>query len=336
MEKKKVDFGAVAAEAGKGAKAFFGKAKDAIVKVADQNDDGTFDLKDVSVVAESIGNAVKNTANTVKNNAEEHSREMERRNLRPIFEVDLDAADFMLSKLVRITDMDKKRAESEVCIGSIGYVSEHKDLPIINIYKNQVDAFGLTFYPDTDCELYYVDPSDRDKYIALDDYFNYLKVARINELQRIAQDLGAKHFRVTYKEHKTTFSGKAVKAKANTKAAGASASADAEHDLAATAVSTVEVAAEMNCPGHTPIEPKLCYLHRDDSIKNLIAMRMNPDSPLEHQKFTLNFSNSTGIKERDAVKIDAALKAMKIAGNTTVTSEVRNESRRFFEYEIDF
>ena len=41
-------------------------------------------------------------------------------------------------------------------------------------------------------------------------------------------------------------------------------------------------------------------------------------------------------KEKDAVKIDGALKAMKISGNMTVTSEVQNESRRFFEYEVDF
>ena len=30
--------------------------------------------------------------------------------------------------------------------------------------------------------------------------FLYLKIARIRELQKIVQDLGAKHFRVTYKE----------------------------------------------------------------------------------------------------------------------------------------
>ena len=39
---------------------------------------------------------------------------------------------------------------------------------------------------------------------------------------------------------------------------------------------------------------------------------------------------------KGCVKIDAALKAMKISGNTTVISEAQNESRRFFEYEIDF
>lgn len=206
----------------------------------------------------------------------------------------------------------------------------------VNIFKDQIEAFGLTFYPDTDCELYYVDSSDRDKYIALDDYFGYLKEARVNELQKIAQELGAKHFRVTYKKQKTTFSGNTVKGKASAKYAGESGTVDAERDLAATAVATVEIAAEMDCPGHAPNEPKLFYLQREPSIQNLIALRMDKDSPLTHQKYTLKLSNSSGIKEKDAVKIDAALKSMKIAGNTTVTSEVRNESRRFFEYEIDF
>lgn len=336
MESKKVDFSSVTEKTGKNARALWSKAKETIVKAVDQNDDGSFDMQDVSAIAETIGKAAKSTASAVRSSAEERSREMERRTLQPVFSEDMDDADFLISKLVRITEIDKKRAESEVCRGSIGFVSTQKELRIVNIFKDKVDAFGLTFYPDTDSELYYVDPSDRDKYIALDDYFSYLKIARVNELQKIAQDLGAKHFRVTYKEQKTTFSGSAVKAKANGKAAGYIAAAEAERELASTEVSAVEIAAEMDCPGHEPTEPKLYYLQRDPSIQTLIALRMDKNAPIAHQKYTLKLSNTSGIKEKDAVKIDAALKAMKISGNTTVTSEVRNEARRFFEYEIDF
>ncbi len=336
MEKKKVDLGEIAAEAGKNAVAFWDKTKEAFVKTADQNDDGTFDMQDVSSIAEAMGTAAKNTAVAVKSIAEEKGREIERKRLKPIFAEDLDATDFLLSKLIRVTEMDKKRAESEVCRGSIGFISEEKDLEIINIFRDKIDVFGLQLYPDADCDLYYVDPSDRDKYIALDDYFGYLKIARVNELQKIAQDLGAKHFRVTYKEQKTTFSGKTLKAKATAKAGGDSFSADAERDLSSTAISNMEVAAEMDCPGHDPVEPTLYYLQREPSIQTLISLRMDSTSPLTHQKYTLKLSNSTGIKEKDAVKIDGALKAMKVSGNTTVTSEVRNEARRFFEYEIDF
>ncbi|MBR5303128.1 MAG: hypothetical protein IKU38_09855 [Clostridia bacterium] len=336
MEKKTIDLGAAAQEAGKNAKSFWNKAKSTIINVVDQNSDGSFDMEDVSAIAETIGNAAKHTANSVKASAEERSRELELKQLQPIFVEDLDSADFLISKLIRITEIDKRRAESEVCQGAIGYISIQKDLRIINIFKNSIDEFGLSFYPDTDCELYYVNPSDRDNYIALDDYFSFLKVARINELQKVAQDLGAKHFRVTYKEQKTLFSSNANKAKANMKSIGNHITFESEHDLSSSEVASVEVAAEMHCPGHAPVMPKLHYLQKEPSIQNLIALRMDPTSPIMHQKFTLKLSNSSGIKEKDAMKIDAALKAMKIVGNTTVTNEVRNESRRFFEYEINF
>lgn len=336
MEKKPISLNAVAEEAGKGAKALWRRTKDSLVKVVDQNDDGAFDMEDVSAIAETIGHAAQSTANAVKTAAEARRRALEREMLQPIFVEDLDHADFLISKLIRITEMDKRRAESDVCKGSIGYITVQKDLKIVNIFKDKSSAFGLTFYPDADGELYYVDPSDRDRYIALEDYFDFLRIARVDELQKIAQDLGAKHFKVTYKEQKTVFSSEKGKAKATVKVPGNTATVDAEHELASTAVSAVEVAAEMVCPGHEPYEPKLQYLQREHSIQNLIALRMDKTSPLTHQKYTLKLSNSSGIKETDAVKIDAALKAMKISGNTTVTSEVKNESRRFFEYEIDF
>ena len=336
MEKENVELEIIAEEPKKNGNLFWKKAKQSIVNAVDQNNDGSFDMKDISILAGTIGTAAMSTATAVMATAEEKSREMERKLLQPIFAEDLDNADFLLSKLIRVTKIDKRRAESAVCNGSVGFMSTHKDFPFVNIFRDKIDYFGITLYPDADCELYYVDPSDRDRYIALDEYFNHLKLARISELQKIAQDLGAKHFRVTYKEQKTTFSGNAVKAKGSFKKIGDSASADAEHELKLTEASTVEVAAEMDCPGHAPVKPRLHYLQRDPSIENLIALRMDETSPIYHHKLTLNFSHTSGIKEKDAVKIDAALKAMKIAGNTTVTTEVRNESRRFFEYEVDF
>lgn len=332
MEVKKINLGEVAVGAGKNAKAFLGKTKDTIIKAVDQNGDGAFDFKDVSAMADSIGNAAQNAANAMRDNAEARSREKERKALQPIFLENLDSADFTLSKLIRVADIDKKHAESEVCKGSVGFISEQKELRIVNIYKNMIDAFGISLYPDADSEIYYIDPSDRDKYIALDDYFGYLKIARVNELQKIAQDLGAKHFRVTYREKKASITKNDIKAKGNVRVGAA----EAERNLSVSDNSNIEVAAEMQCLGHAPIEPKLHYLRGEPSIQSLIALRMDKNSQMFHQEFSLKLSNSSGIKEKDAVKIDAALKAMRISGNTTVVSEAQSESRRFFEYEVDF
>ena len=332
MEVKKINLGEAAIGAGKNAKAFLGKTKDTIIKAVDQNGDGSFDFKDVSAMADSIGNAAQNAANAMRDNAEARNREKERKALQPVFLEDLDSTDFTLSKLIRVVDIDKKHAESEVCKGSVGFISEQKELRIVNIYKNMIGAFGISLYPDADSEIYYIDPSDRDKYIALDVYFGYLKIARVNELQKIAQDLGAKHFRVTYREKKASITKNDMKAKGNVRVGAA----EAERNLSISDNSNIEVAAEMQCLGHAPIEPKLLYLRGEPSIQSLIALRMDENSQIFHQEFSLKLSNSSGIKEKDAVKIDAALKAMKISGNTTVVSEAQSESRRFFEYEVDF
>ena len=237
-----------------------------------------------------------------------------------------------MPKFIRVIDRDKKHAESAVCQGSIGFFSDSKGFRVMNIFKDSLNVFGLMFYPDCDCEFYYVDPSDRDQYIALNNYFGYLKTARIIELQKIAQDLGAKHFRVTYKEEQSSSSS----SKKELKHVEAPATASTEHESTAKKYATVEIAADMTFPGHAPTKPQLKYMQREPIIQNLVSMRMDEKAPLLHQKLMLKLSNSSGIKESDAIKIDTVLKGMKCSGKANVAIEAENESRRYLEYEIDF
>lgn len=327
MEQKS-KFKDLAVGLGKSAKNIFDNA----VLSADQNDDGKFDMEDVSAIAESMSSSIKKGAMSLKETADEKARQMELKALQPIFLHDLDSANFLMPKFIRIAERDKRRAESEVCRGSIGYGSDQKGLHIVNIFRDSLDDFGLTFYPDSDSEFYYIDPTDRDRYISLDEYFSYLKVARITELQRIAQDLGAKYFKVTYKEEKVSFTEKA--GSAHVKAVGSNA--EASHHVEEKKFSAVDIAAENSFPGHMPVKPDLKYMQKDPSIQALVAMRLNETAPLLRQKFMLKMSTSSGLKESDAAKIDAVLKGMKFSGNTTVSSEVQNESRRYLEYEIEF
>ena len=333
MEKKQ-KFGAIVSNVGKTAKGLMNTA----IQSVDQNDDGKFDFSDVSAIAGTVGSAVKKGSQAVMDSAEEKARLLELKTLQPIFATQrddaasLDDADFLMPKFIRVADRDKRHADSEVCQGSIGYASDQKGLHIVNIFKDSIDAFGLTFYPDCDSEFYYMDPSDRDNYIALDEYFSYLKIVRINELKKLAQDLGAKHFKVTYMEEQTSFSSK----KANLSLKTPLAKADAGHESEEKKYTSVKIEADSTFPGHPPIKPQLKYLQRDPSIQNLVAMRMDETSPLMRERFMLNLSQSSGMKENDAVKIDAVLKGMKCSGNTTVASEAKNEARRYLEYEIEF
>lgn len=322
MKKFNIDISQKTNEAKQKTANIMNKTKDSFIKLADQNGDGKLDREDVEKITGDI-----------KKNIDEKKREYELKKLQPIFQTDIDDGDFTIQKFVRVADRDKKRAESEACKGAIGYFTKNNDVRMLNIYRDSTELFGLTFYPDNRSEFYYVDPSDRDRYIALDDYFNYLKAERISELQRIAQDLGAKHFRVTFVEEKAAYT------KAKTTAGGKAAKfggAEASVENSASEYLKMEIAAENDFPGKDPIKPKIKYLLRDPNIQNLITMRLNEDSSLTHQKLMIKLSNTSGLKETDAVKIDAVLRGMKFGGNTTVQNEAKNEARRYLEYEIDF
>lgn len=304
---------------------FFEKTKERIVTAVDQNNDGRLNLKDISTVSRRLSKK-----------RELNKREAEIQLLRPLFEDDLEAPGFNMPKMIRVVEMDKKHAESEVCIGSIGHESEYKGLRIVNIYPENISSFGLSFYPDSDNDVYYVDPCDRDHYIALDAYFNYLKVARVSELQRIAQDLGAKHFKVIYLEYSHSETKKQNVGHSNVKAlSNIASSIDTQLAINESSSSKVEIAAEMECIGHKPVKPDLKYFSRDPQIQNLVSLRMS-DNSITHQIFTLKMSTTSGIRLKDAANIDAALSNMKADINVSIEKEAKSENNRYFKYEIDF
>lgn len=250
--------------------------------------------------------------------------------LKPIFIDDLNGMRF--SRLVRIVEREKK-FDIEICEGSIGYWDTCKGERWMNIFKDSVNKFGLNFYPDDEVNFYYDDPTDKDNYIVLDEYFDRLKQVRVSELQKIAQDLGAKYFRVTYMKEKTTLSKKSANGKGSIlKNKNGSVQANATEEN----YDRMDVAAEMSFPGHEPVMPRVRYLKHDPIIQNLIEMRMDPKGPVGHYTYNIKLSNSSGLKKTEAVKIDMILKSLKMAGNTTVSSEVQNEEKSILEYEIEF
>lgn len=301
------------------------------VQIADQNDDGTFDFADVTVIAETMGNTLRQGTESLKDITEEKARLIELKRLRPIFTASLNDPNFLMPKFIRITNRDKKYIQSEVCRGSIGYESTQNGTNVVNLFRDSLEVFNLTFYPDCNDEFYYVDPYDSNCYIALDDYFMHLKEERINELRMIAEELGAKYFKVTYMEEQISFSQEKGKVHGGISKI---ANIDMKHELQNKKYSSIRVEAKSEFPGHDPIEPQLKYLKRDSTVQALIKMRM--EGKLINDTYLIAMKNTSGIKKDDAVKIDGVLKGLKCSGNATVTSEVQNESRRYLEYDIRF
>ena len=280
--------------------------------------------------AKEFGDATVDVAQNLAKTIEEGKRQWDLKRLKPIFLKDLNGMRY--SRLIRIVEREKK-FDIEVCKGSIGYWATCKGERWMNIFKDSVSKFGLNLYPNDEVNFYYVDPTDKDNYIVLDEYFDRLKQVRVSELQKIAQDLGAKYFRVTYMKERTTLSKKSANGKGSilkNKNGSVQATATEEN------YDRMDVAAEMSFPGHEPVMPRVRYLKHDPIIQNLIEMRMDPKGPVGHYTYNIKLSNSSGLKKTEAVKIDMILKSLKMAGNTTVSSEVQNEEKSILEYEIEF
>ena len=327
-----IDFGKMLADvakgvedAAKGVADLVDSAGKEITKAVDQNGDGKLDFADIQTAWDNH-----------KKMQAENRRKADFEQLKPLFAEEIEQPEFSLPKLIMVSEIDKLHAENEVCKGSIGFRTVQDDMTAITIFHDHIDDFGLTFYPEQANGPYFVDPCDRDHYISLDEYFLYLKQQRVTELYRIAQTLGAKHFKVTYKERTASSSSLKVDVTAGVKAVPAKVDTKENHSVSNSEMTAISIEAEMKFPGHTPQRPELKYLRNDINILNLIEMRMDPLSPLQHQRFNIEMINSSGIKVRDAVKIDAMLKMMKTSVNVNVVSEAQNEARRVLEYEIEF
>lgn len=294
-------------------------------KVIDVVDKAELD-KHAKEFSDATVDVVQNLAKTI----EEGKRQWDLKRLKPIFLQDLNGMRY--SRLIRIVEREKK-FDIEVCKGSIGYWTTCKGEKWMNIFKDSVDKFGLNLYPNDEVNFYYMDPTDGDSYIVLDEYFDRLKQARVSELQKIAQDLGAKYFRVTYMKEKTTLSKKSTNGKGSIPKNG---NGSVQVNATEQKYDRMDIAAEMSFPGHEPVMPHVRYLKYDPNIQNLIAMRMNPNGTVNRQTLNIKFSSSSGLKENDAVKVDMILKSLKMAGNTTVSSEAQNEAKSILEYEIIF
>ena len=263
------------------------------------------------------------------------SVDLEKRMFHEILPKDLENPNFILPTMIRITGITEKFSG----LNAIGYLSEYKDFRVLNVFRERIEEYKLQFYPSDESELYYADPGDVNRYIALEEYFSYLKTARMEELQQIVESLGAKRYQITYLFQKPFFASE--KKESGLKLISRlfdkkPAEVVVKRGLEEEDIEHMEIIAGSEGEGHDPEEPELRYLKKDPSVQTLVSQRMDANATEPQQKYILKLMDSCRIKLETAAKIDIAMKDMKISGNTTVTAEAMNESRRFLVLEAEF
>ena len=134
----------------------------------------------------------------------EAKKDYELRRFKPITREQLPLYTRTMPEMIRIVDWDK-RTEEEVCKNAVAFNDGTKELRVISVLAKNAELMDASFYPDVQEGIYYRDPSNPYSYINLNDYFDYMKKAKVHELNQIAQALGAKHIRITLKAEKKTY-----------------------------------------------------------------------------------------------------------------------------------
>ncbi len=351
-------FGKAVENATNKSKELIGQAQESIVNTIDKNGDGKIDRTDFGLDDENIEltkaktkQAIYDTGEKIKNTSEifgkalaDAKEEMDRKSLRPVFMDDVVKTTedgHLISKIlekqqsiIRIVPRDKKREMNIVCNGAIGYRETIKGIDLLSIYEEYAKDLGISFVPNISQTFFYVDPFKEGMYVALDEYFTYFKKQRVNELEMVAQKLGAKRVTITFKEHERNFVKKNASGNVKVQQNSVSASYDGEN---ANEIS-MEIAADIVFSGHNePIEPKLCYFKYESDISRLIQMRLDQSTnQIQAKTYKFQCSQTLGIKESVAAQIDGVLHQLKCVGNASVSEETRKEGRTTLEYYIEF
>lgn len=291
--------------------------------------------KEVNKFAEKQLNTAKGILNKVGDDFESQLKKQRFDKYKPVFVSRLEDGELTYPSMIQLIDNDKRK-EMDGFEDAIGFQRTINKQDFLDVYQQDTKKFNISFYPDQSLSIYYVHPLDSTMYIDIKEYFKYLKEARVAELEQIAQALGAKHFRVSIMEESNATLIKKDKAEAKLTLFKDKMTASAEMEKNEKQYEFVGVAAESRFPGKEPTEPVLRFWKNNIAINTLVKQRMSPDNPLTSKTYRLDYNTSTGIKEKEAAKIDGVLKSLKFSGAGSISEEVKKESKKRFEFLIEF
>ena len=309
-------------------------------------------------IVQTAKTTISETVDNIKEGSEEISRKQhaakekkELLHLRPVFKETLierpspncstltPFGRFRMPTMIHVVEKDKKHKNSPFCEHALGHLSVENGVEVLNVYPHHMKDLGVKFYPDMGRKIYYVHPFQKDIYIDIEDYFHQLKTAKVDELERIAYDLGAKHAEIIFRTDKVELENEKQKAELGAKK-GKKKIVDvkAEHNQNELKKESLVVEKTINLGGHDdPHEPDLIYFKEDEDIKNLIYMRMDPKNKLKNKECKIKCSNSSEIKSSDAAKIQGALDKMGgVSAGFSLMSETLEESCTTLIYKIEF
>lgn len=254
----------------------------------------------------------------------------------PIFERDISEDELLTERVIRIVNYDA-RLENEVCKNSVGFYEISADRKMPTFYTKFAQKLGLTFYPQLSESVFIADPCIAGKYIEIDEYYNYMKQARVNELTIVAQALNAKSISIKLKATEKSKSKTSIAANANI---ASLVNANGNVDNNSKDSKSVEIWASTTFKAAFwnggPVMPQLLYFRNESDINALIQMVLTSKSKLTERTYSMKASSSSGMTKNEALSIASVIKHLKCNIGANFSKCAENESDAVIEYTIKF
>lgn len=296
---------------------------------------------------ESIFSKMKNAAKTVtekatvavkgvRNSLAEKKKAEDYEKYAPLFAENAEDIELIENaRVIRIVEYDS-RLENHVCAGSIGFVCKTNDRIIPTLYKKYIEQFHFEFYPKFCESVFVTDPCIKGKFIQIEEYFNYMKQVRVNELTLLAQSLGAR--RVTIRL--VAFNSLACNEKSETSVGLHGVTAKKEKQRSEMEQNSIEIWADTTFESNgqdTEISlPDLLYFKNENDIDSLLKMVSSKKSKLTERVYSMSASSSSGMTYGEALSISGLLKKIKFNATGKFEKSAERESKSLLEYKITF
>lgn len=243
----------------------------------------------------------------------------------PITKGEFNDESFQIPSIIKINDDSANRefVESE---DAIGWVEQHKNVPVLHLYDSFVKNSGLTFVPFAQKDdVYCVDKFKTNTYITAREIFGKATKEKLAELSNIAFVLGAKSCSVEILETESNMdSGNlkmGIKGVGTFNSGGKGATSQKQSGKTITGFE-----------GHdNPQIPDLKWFTHDDNINWLIEMRCK--RAIKSHILELKGSSSATISKSIACAMDDVLGA-KI--NLSMEKEALKEHNDILVFEVEF
>ena len=271
-----------------------------------------------------------------KSKAEEYERRIKKYN--PLFPEQYQNESFKVPNIVVIVD-DAIRKGIDVCEGAIGWLGNETNEEVLYLYDEAVAESGITFIPAPICNaVYCVDHFDRGRFIQADCIFARTLKEKLDELQNIAECLGAKYCSIlvgeTSRSSKTKSSSSSFGISKS--GVGENTSSENEQHNASDKYQRGHVEVRFG-EAHPPKRPTLKWFQYDDSIVNLVETCCTGKRRVEEMTLELSGSTSTTMSQSTACAIDGVMgKSLKVKGGVSMQQEAQNEFQSVLNFHTVF